>query len=65
MDRHVPHEERMQRVEEVMRELGLKKCEKTLIGVQGRIKGISGKVYIFFMKTLKICTSFFKSLWPS
>jgi len=42
MDRHVPHEERMQRVEEVMRELGLKKCEKTLIGVQGRIKGISG-----------------------
>ena len=47
MDRHVPHEERMQRVEEVMRELGLKKCEKTLIGVQGRIKGISGKLNIF------------------
>ena len=42
MDKHVPHEERMDRVEEVMRELGLKKCEKTLIGVQGRIKGISG-----------------------
>ena len=50
MDRHVPHEERMQRVEEVMRELGLKKCEKTLIGVQGRIKGISGKVYIFLWR---------------
>ena len=45
MDRHVPHEERMERVEEVMRELGLKKCEKTLIGVQGRIKGISGRLF--------------------
>ena len=43
MDRNVPHEERMQRVEDVMNELSLKKCEKTLIGVQGRIKGISGK----------------------
>ena len=43
MDRNIPHEERMQRVEDVMNELSLKKCEKTLIGVQGRIKGISGK----------------------
>ena len=25
-----------------MQELGLKKCEKTMIGIQGRIKGISG-----------------------
>ena len=57
MDRHVPHEERMQRVEEVMRELGLKKCEKTLIGVQGRIKGISGKVHIF-LEDHKNLTSF-------
>ena len=64
MDRHVPHEERMQRVEEVMRELGLKKCEKTLIGVQGRIKGISGKVHIFFRRPQK-SDQFFKFLWPS
>ena len=46
MDRHVPYKERMERVEEVMRELGLKKCEKTLIGVQGRIKGISGMYHV-------------------
>lgn len=42
MDRGIPNSERQQRIEEVMRELGLKKCENTLIGIQGRIKGISG-----------------------
>lgn len=42
MDKDIPHVQRMERVESVMRELGLKKCEKTLIGIQGRIKGISG-----------------------
>ena len=42
MDKHLSHKQRMDRVEEVMQELGLKKCEKTMIGIQGRIKGISG-----------------------
>ena len=42
MDKHLSHSQRMERVEEVMQELGLKKCEKTMIGIQGRIKGISG-----------------------
>ena len=42
MDKHIPHVKRMERIEQVMQELGLKKCEKTLIGIQGRIKGISG-----------------------
>ncbi|KAK5645428.1 hypothetical protein RI129_006728 [Pyrocoelia pectoralis] len=42
MDKHITYSERMQRVEEVVRELGLTKCENTKIGIQGRIKGISG-----------------------
>ena len=37
MNKHIPHKERMMRVEEVMNELNLKKCENTFI------KGISGK----------------------
>ncbi|KAF5303835.1 hypothetical protein FQR65_LT08092 [Abscondita terminalis] len=32
----------MERVEEVITELGLSKCENTTIGVKGRLKGISG-----------------------
>ncbi|MCL4149777.1 UNVERIFIED_CONTAM: hypothetical protein GTU68_041543 [Idotea baltica] len=42
MDKHIPHEERIKRVEEVIQELGLMKCKDTLIGDPGRIKGISG-----------------------
>nr|XP_053629074.1 protein white-like [Cherax quadricarinatus] len=42
MDRHLSHEMRVKRVEEVMQELSLTKCAKTLIGVPGRLKGISG-----------------------
>ena len=42
MDKDIPHEKRMERIELVMQELCLKKCEHTLIGVQGRIKGLSG-----------------------
>lgn len=34
--------ERERRVEEVMAELGLNKCRSTIIGVPGRVKGISG-----------------------
>ncbi|XP_068245737.1 protein white isoform X1 [Palaemon carinicauda] len=42
MDRHLLHEQRMTRVDEVISELGLMKCSETKIGVPGRIKGISG-----------------------
>ncbi|KAJ8955185.1 hypothetical protein NQ318_009081 [Aromia moschata] len=42
MDRGVSYERRMKRVEEVLSELSLKKCENTTIGTPGRIKGISG-----------------------
>ncbi|XP_013386693.1 protein white-like [Lingula anatina] len=42
MDREVPFEERMDRVEEVIEETGLSKCADTRIGIPGRIKGISG-----------------------
>lgn len=42
MDRGLTLKERVARVEEVMQELSLTKCAKTLIGVPGRIKGISG-----------------------
>ena len=42
MDNNIPQEKRKERIEQVKEELGLKKCENTLIGVPGRVKGISG-----------------------
>jgi len=42
MDRDVPKKQRMERVEEVIQELGLSKCSNTQIGVPGKFKGISG-----------------------
>ncbi|XP_014681141.1 PREDICTED: protein white-like isoform X1 [Priapulus caudatus] len=42
MDKEFTYKQRMQRVDESLTELGLKKCENTLIGVPGRLKGISG-----------------------
>lgn len=42
MDRHLPYEQRMRRVQEVITDLALTKCQNTIIGVPGRIKGISG-----------------------
>nr|BBC77943.1 ABC transporter White [Thermobia domestica] len=42
MDRHIPYLQRMKRVEEVISELALTKCQHTLIGIPGRLKGISG-----------------------
>lgn len=42
MDKDIPTHRRMERVEEVMKELSLVKCAGTLIGIPGRIKGISG-----------------------
>ncbi|XP_044756108.1 protein white-like [Coccinella septempunctata] len=42
MDAEYTMEERKQRVEEVMIELALKKCENCQIGVPGIVKGISG-----------------------
>lgn len=43
MDKHLKQDERMNRVEEVVDELGLRKCANTTIGNPERgIKGISG-----------------------
>lgn len=42
MDRHIPYAQRMKRVQEVIQELALSKCQNTVIGIPGRLKGISG-----------------------
>eukprot|EP00095_Tigriopus_kingsejongensis_P010869 maker-scaffold864_size87066-snap-gene-0.21 protein:Tk10869 transcript:maker-scaffold864_size87066-snap-gene-0.21-mRNA-1 annotation:"protein white" len=42
MDRKISYKDRMERVDSVLHELGLTKCAKTVIGIPGRIKGISG-----------------------
>uniref|UniRef100_A0A1B6ICC2 Protein white n=1 Tax=Homalodisca liturata TaxID=320908 RepID=A0A1B6ICC2_9HEMI len=42
MDRHIPYVQRMIRVEEVINDLMLTRCQDTVIGVPGKIKGISG-----------------------
>lgn len=42
MDRAIPYHQRMKRVEEVISELALTKCQDTRIGVPGKTKGISG-----------------------
>ncbi|XP_078572713.1 protein white-like [Branchiostoma floridae x Branchiostoma japonicum] len=42
MDKHIPHDVRMARVEEVIMQMGLSKCADTKIGTPGRKKGISG-----------------------
>ena len=47
MEANVAFDVRRERVEEVMQELGLKKCEDTLIGIAGRVKGISGAFFIY------------------
>lgn len=42
MDKHISYEQRMTRVNEVISELALSKCQNTKIGIPGRVKGISG-----------------------
>lgn len=42
LDRQMPYKEKLQRVDQVIEELALKKCQNTIIGVPGRIKGLSG-----------------------
>ncbi|XP_052773368.1 protein white-like [Mya arenaria] len=42
MEKEVSRSRRMERVQEVMQELGLTKCQDNIIGDPGRIKGISG-----------------------
>lgn len=43
MDKHLTYKERMDRVNEVINELGLKKCADAMIGNPERgVKGISG-----------------------
>ena len=40
--KHLNARGRQEKVDELLQELGLKKCENTRIGVPGRVKGISG-----------------------
>jgi ATP-binding cassette, subfamily G (WHITE), eye pigment precursor transporter len=42
MDRNKTHKEKLQRVSDVLAELSLSRCANTLIGVPGKIKGLSG-----------------------
>ena len=43
MDKHLSYDERMNRVDQVIHELGLSKCRSTVIGNPERgVKGISG-----------------------
>ncbi|PSN52311.1 Protein white [Blattella germanica] len=42
MDRDIPYRTRMTRVNDVISELALTKCQDTVIGIPGRVKGISG-----------------------
>ncbi|MCP9262477.1 Protein white [Dirofilaria immitis] len=41
MGHRVSKADRLKRVEEILKELGLKRCETTLIGITNRLKGIS------------------------
>ncbi|XP_055690663.1 protein white isoform X2 [Lutzomyia longipalpis] len=42
MDKDIPYKQKLARVDEVIRELSLTKCQNTVIGIPGRIKGLSG-----------------------
>lgn len=42
LDRRMPYKDKLQKVDEVIAELSLVKCQHTTIGVTGRIKGLSG-----------------------
>lgn len=42
MDRELTYKQKVRRVDEVILELSLGKCQNTTIGIPGRIKGLSG-----------------------
>ncbi|EDV34941.1 uncharacterized protein Dana_GF22478 [Drosophila ananassae] len=42
MPRHLSYRQRVARVDQVIQELSLSKCQNTIIGVPGRVKGLSG-----------------------
>nr|NP_476787.1 white [Drosophila melanogaster]AAV97853.1 white [P-element transposon vector UASp]ADW11127.1 white [InSITE enhancer fusion vector pBMPGal4LWL]ADW11128.1 white [InSITE injectable donor vector pBPHLWL]ADW11129.1 white [InSITE genetic donor vector P element transposon vector pXN-FBLWLF]ADW11131.1 white [InSITE enhancer trap piggyBac transposon vector pXL-BACII-attPGAL4LwL]ADW11133.1 white [InSITE enhancer trap P element transposon vector pXN-attPGal4LwL]ADZ15152.1 white [Reporter vector pHon len=42
MPRHLTYRQRVARVDQVIQELSLSKCQHTIIGVPGRVKGLSG-----------------------
>lgn len=42
LDRHMSYKEKVQKVDQVVADLSLTKCQNTIIGVTGRIKGLSG-----------------------
>ncbi|OXA56819.1 protein white isoform X2 [Folsomia candida] len=62
MDKHLTYKQRMQRVDSVIQELGLTKCAETIIGMPGRVKGISGgemKRLAFASEVLTDCQLWF------
>lgn len=42
LERQIPYKEKVRRVDEVIVELSLTKCQNTVIGLPGRVKGLSG-----------------------
>ncbi|XP_055707480.1 protein white [Phlebotomus papatasi] len=42
MDKNIPYKQKLMRVDEVITELSLVNCQNTVIGIPGRIKGLSG-----------------------
>lgn len=42
LDRHMPYQMKVQKVDQVIADLSLTKCQNTIIGVTGRMKGLSG-----------------------
>lgn len=42
LDRRMSYKDKIKKVDEVLADLSLVKCQNTIIGVTGRIKGLSG-----------------------
>jgi len=62
MESELSRSRRLQRVEEVIAELGLSKCQNNVIGDPGRLKGISGgemRRLSFASEVIMIITSLF------
>lgn len=57
LPREVTKEQRLNRIEEMLDALNLKKTEKTVIGLAGRTKGLSGgeKRRLLFASEVSIC----------
>lgn len=42
LNRRMPYKDKLEKVDQVIADLSLVKCQNTIIGVTGRIKGLSG-----------------------